>query len=305
MEKSRLLLTGASGFLGTNIYPHLSKIYNINTVGLSKTNTYIVDLSESMPVFKEQYNTILHIAGKAHTVPKNEKEKQLFFDVNVQGTKNLCAGLEKVGIPTSFIFVSTVAVYGVDLGENITEEHPLNGNTPYALSKIQAEYFLQDWCSKNNVTLGIVRPSLIAGMNPPGNLGKMIKGINSGYYLRIGDGKAKKSVLMAEDIARIIPRLAEKGGVYNVCDNQHPTFSELEIMISSQLKKERPLSIPYWVAKVLALIGDRLGDRFPLNSSKLGKILNSLTFSNEKAKRELNWQPMTVLKDFKVNNYLS
>jgi len=80
--------------------------------------------------------------------------------------------LEKVGVPESFIFVSTVAVYGCETGEDIDENHPLKGNTPYALSKIQAEKFLTEWCHTNNVKLGIIRPSLIAGPNPPGNLGE-------------------------------------------------------------------------------------------------------------------------------------
>lgn len=44
--------------------------------------------------------------------------------MNLQGTKNLCTALEQSGIPKSFIFISTVAVYGCDSGENITEEYP-------------------------------------------------------------------------------------------------------------------------------------------------------------------------------------
>lgn len=54
---------------------------------------------------------------------KRQKRKTV-FDVNLQGTKNLCAALENSGIPKAFIFISTVAVYGCDFGDNITEEHP-------------------------------------------------------------------------------------------------------------------------------------------------------------------------------------
>lgn len=115
--------------------------------------------------------------------------------MNLQGTKNLCAALEKSGIPQAFIFISTVAVYGCEFGSNITEKHPLNGDTPYALSKIQAEEFLTEWCNKHGVILSIIRPSLIAGPNPPGNLGAMIKGIKTGRYLSIGGGKARKAYL--------------------------------------------------------------------------------------------------------------
>ena len=295
-----LLFTGASGFLGENILPILTKDYGIATMGLTAKDYYKVNLATQIPSLENSYDIVLHAAGKAHSVPNTEAEKKAFFDVNLQGTKNLCASLEKSGVPKAFVFISTVAVYGLDYGENISEDAPLHGTTPYALSKIQAEQFLIDWCEKHNVILGIVRPSLIAGPNPPGNLGAMIQGIKSGKYLSIGDGKACKSVLMVEDIATLIPLLAAKGGIYNVCDTEQPTFRDLEKIISKQLGKSLPISISYKVAKLLAGLGDLIGNKSPINSSKLDKITKSLTFSNKKARKELGWEPMNVLENFKI-----
>lgn len=294
----KLLFTGASGFLGNNICPLLKGMYEIISVGLSPQDNYNVNIAKEIPKLRERYDIVLHAAGKAHSVPKTETEKQMFFAVNLQGTKNLCAALEKVGTPKAFIFISTVAVYGCDYGENITEEHPLNGITPYAMSKRLAEEYLQKWCYEHNVILGIIRPSLIAGPNPPGNLGAMISGIRNGRYLSIAGVQARKSVLMVHDIAKLIPLLVEKGGTYNACDSYQPTFKELELNICKQLNRSLPLSIPYWIAKSLALVGDSLGKKAPINSLKLKKITKSLTFSNEKAVRELGWKPTSVLNNF-------
>ncbi|OCR37117.1 NAD-dependent epimerase/dehydratase family protein [Bacteroides fragilis] len=295
-----LLFTGAYGFLGYNVLPLLKKKYSVETIGLTSQDDYIVNLAAEIPKLAGKYDVILHVAGKAHSLPKTEAEKRLFFDVNLQGTKNLCTALEQSGIPKSFIFISTVAVYGCDSGENITEEYPLNGTTPYALSKIKAEKYLEEWCAMHNVKLSILRPSLIAGPNPPGNLGAMIHGIKSGKYLSIAGGKAQKSVLMVQDIANLVPLLIEKGGIYNVCDSYQPSFRELEMVICKQLNKKLPLSIPYWFAKSMAVLGDCFGENTPINSLKLRKITNSLTFSNEKAVRELGWKPMNVLKNFRI-----
>lgn len=295
-----LLFTGASGFLGNNIIHLLNGTYNIISVGLSPQDTYLVDIATDIPTFTDAFDVVFHAAGKAHSVPKTEAEERLFFDVNLQGTKNLCTALERSGIPKAFIFISTVAVYGCDSGENITEEHPLNGTTPYALSKIKAEKYLEGWCAMHNVKLSILRPSLIAGPNPPGNLGAMIRGIRNGKYLSIAGGKARKSVLMVQDIANLLPMLIEKGGIYNVCDSYQPSFRELEMVICKQLNKKRPISIPYWLAKSMAVIGDCLGEKAPINSLKLRKITSSLTFSNEKAVRELKWKPMNVLETFLI-----
>lgn len=296
----KLLFTGASGFLGNNIHPFLERMYDVITVGLTQQDNYTVNIAKEVPKLRERYDIVLHAAGKAHSIPKTDAERQAFFDVNLQGTKNLCTALEKVGVPRAFIFVSTVAVYGCGYGIDITEEHPLNGTTPYAISKRLAEEYLQNWCRKHNVVLGIIRPSLIAGPNPPGNLGTMITGIRRGMYFSIAGGKARKSVLMVQDIANLVPLLVKKGGVYNVCDSYHPTFRELETLICNQMDRSLPLSIPYWLAKSMALMGDCLGKNAPINSLKLDKITKSLTFSNEKAIRELGWQPTNVLENFKI-----
>ena len=244
---------------------------------------------------------VFHAAGKAHSIPKNLDEEKIFFDINENGTKNLCLALEKNKLPDTFIFISTVAVYGLEVGENIDENYPLNGKTPYAKSKINAEFYLKEWCEKNKVKLIILRPSLISGQNPPGNLGEMINGIKSGKYLNIGKGDAKKSIFYVRDFAYIINNVHRiNAGIYNVCDSHHPNFLELSEKISILLVKSKPISIPFFVARGLAFIGDFLGSKAPINTLKLSKITKSLTFSNEKIKKELHWEPSDVLNNFKL-----
>lgn len=296
-----LLFTGASGFLGSNVLPLLKENYDVDTLAFDENATYNVNLITDKINLNKQYDVVLHAAGKAHVVPRSPEEEKLFYDINLEGTKEVCKALENVGAPKSFVFISTVAVYGCDIGEMITEEHTLEGTSPYAKSKLLAEQFLQEWCKKNNVILTILRPSLIAGKNPPGNLGAMIKGISTGKYLSIAGGVSRKSVLMACDIAKVIPLCEEKGGIYNICDNSYPSFHELEVLISKQLGKKLPLNIPYWVANCLAHIGNLMGKKAPINSKRLEKIIKSLTFSNEKIRKELGFIPTDVLSNFVIN----
>lgn len=295
-----LLFTGASGFLGYNIRPVLEKNYDVHSIGLTDDDDIKINMAKEIPPINTHYDVVLHAAGKAHTVPKTEAEKQVFYDVNFQGTVNLCTALEKVGAPKALIFISTVAVYGCEFGELITEEHPLEGDSPYAKSKIMAEEYLTKWCEEQGVVLGILRPSLLAGRRAPGNLGAMVSGIRKGFYLNIAGGKVKKSVLMAEDIARLLPLLVEKGGIYNVCDTYQPTFGELSASVARQLGKRMPISIPYWMAWCLAKVGDLMGPKAPINSYKLEKMTKSLTFSNNKARLELGWEPLDVLTNYKI-----
>lgn len=296
-----ILFTGGTGFLGKNVMPLLQSQYEVTTCGITPEDMIKVNLAKDVPELGKHYEIVLHACGKAHVVPKTEAEKQAFFDVNYQGTVNLCAGLEKVGVPNALIFISTVAVYGLEYGSEITEDAPLNGDSPYAKSKIMAEEYLTKWCKEHGVVLGILRPSLLAGKNAPGNLGAMVNGVRKGFYMNIAGGKVTKSVLMAEDIARILPLVAEKGGIYNVCDTRQPSFGELSVSVARQLGKRKPISIPYWMAWCMAKVGDLLGAKAPINSYKLEKMTKSLTFSNEKARKELGWEPLDVLSNFKIN----
>lgn len=291
-----LLFTGANGFLGRNVVPLLKNNYKISTLDIANADI-VANIAKEIPVLNEKFDTIFHAAGKAHFVPTSEHESQEFFDINYQGTVNLCCALEKSELPHNFIFISTVAVYGCENGYNISEEHPLNGTTVYAKSKIQAESFLTEWAKKHAVTLSILRPSLIAGENPPGNLGAMINAIKSGKYLSIGEANVQKSVLMVQDLANLVPLLEDKSGIYNICSDEQPSVKELEQLIIKQLQKSTIWAMPMRMARFAAKIGDLLKISF-FNSQKLEKITSSLTFSNRKAKEELNWKPLNVLENF-------
>jgi nucleoside-diphosphate-sugar epimerase len=293
----KILLTGAYGFLGKYVLDFLRKSNEVISIGRDLNYNIQCDLSLNEPMINESFDWVVHVAGKAHSIPGNGIEKELFHKVNFEGTVNLCNALQKLEkLPKSFIFISTIAVYGLETGENISEDHSLMGNTPYALSKIRAESFLRNWAAENGLNLVILRLPLIVGPNAPGNLGKMIAAIKKGYYLRIGNGMARKSMILATDVAKFIATLEGKSGTYNLTDGIHPSFAELENLLSAKYGKHI-WSIPLWLAKLMALPGNFI-PIYPLNSKKIEKITYTLTFSDQKAKAELNWNPRSVLGNF-------
>lgn len=290
-----LLLTGVSGFLGKKLIKSIDNNFGIQTLSRN-SGTYKFDLTNTIPVFKNEFDIVIHNAGKAHFFPKNSKENKSFFNVNVQGTENLLRGIELIGsLPKRFVFISSVAVYGLNQGVGIDENVPLQAKDPYGLSKILAEQLVLEWCERNNVICTILRLPLLVGENPPGNLGAMILAINKGFYFNIAGGKAKKSMVLADDVAKIILKASEIGGIYNLTDGNHPDFFELSNAIAKQNRKTNPLNIPFFVAKSIALLGDIIGDKFPLNSIKLKKLTTDLTFDDSKARKVLGWKPNKVI----------
>lgn len=289
----KILLTGASGFLGRELLSVLEEDNEVITLGRSASNQIQLDLSQDIKSIEAVPEMVVHAAGMAHIYPKSDTEREFFFQVNHQGTINLTKALAISGLPKSLVFISTVAVYGNESGINIAEDAPLAGDTPYGLSKIRAEQYLIDWGKENNVKVCILRLPLIAGPNPPGNLGAIKKAIKKGYYFRLGEGKARKSMVWASDIAEILPRCFENEGIFNLTDGVDPSIGELDVAIGA-IYSRKIRAIPQSLINLMAL-PSKLLSFWPLNENRIGKLTKSLTFSSEKAVRELGWKPNSII----------
>ncbi len=281
-----IFITGSTGFLGRNLLDYLSK---------SKHNIVAPKRYELIPLLSKQ-NTIdlfIHSAGKAHSTKYSESNE--FFEVNLELTRNITKQIEEQGLKlNTFVFISTVAVYGLDEGDNINETAPLSGKSPYAVSKKMAEEHLQNWSEETGINLVILRLPLIFGENAPGNLGAMERAIKSRYYFQIGEGSARRSAVHVTDLAEFIPSLHGKCGVYNLASNKPPSYSEIGIYYGKKYNRKIK-KLPLRLLKILALMGDVI-PKFPLNSYRLSKLNQTLTFNDEKARNELNWFGSNVLK---------
>ena len=294
----KILLTGSTGFLGKYIYKSLFKNNKIDTLSRNES-TYNIDLSQQIPDFKESFNMVIHVAGKAHDHSKKALTNNSFYKVNVLGLKNLMSGLKKTNIPSKFVFISSVSVYGLSKGTNISESFELLAKDDYGLSKIEGEKIVKTWCKKNNVKYLILRLPLLVGKNPPGNLGAMIKAIKNGFYFNINRGKARKSMVLADDVSKIILKASEIGGTFNLTDGNHPNFNQLSYSIAKQLNKKYIFNMPIFIAQLISKIGDIMGLNF-FNSSKLNKIISDLTFDDLKARKTLDWKPNSVIENIKI-----
>ena len=308
----KLLLTGYPGFLASSIKDWFEgQGWEVDTLGLlpfpegeKSTGKHLqCNLAAEVPALPDvHYDLVIHAAGKAHVVPRTEAEKKSFYDVNVTGTENILTALRKTP-PRSIVFISSVAVYGVDQGELIKEDAPLSAKTPYGESKIMAEKLIRDAEFSQSVIRGIVRLPLIAGKNAPGNLGSMINAIRKGYYFNVAGGRAARSVVLKDDIAPFLKVLGEHGGTYNFTDLRGLTYAELYREIRKYVSCPRRPDLPYWIAWCLALAGECL--RFvirrpvPFDFYRLEKLTTSLTFDSSRAAKEIPFAPRPVLENIK------
>ena len=109
-------------------------------------------------------------------------------------------------------------------------------------------------------------------------------------------------MVRADDVARIIPKAAQIGGIYNLTDGVHPSVRDLGDAIARQIGPRTIRTIPPGFARILAWLGDgintMIGRKFPFDSITLKKMTTSLTFSDQLAREKLGWQPRSVLSFF-------
>lgn len=300
------LVTGASGFLGGHLVRSLSengeRVTVLSRKPIRELKSFVADLTakQNCLLAETSFDRVYHLAGLAHTIAYTQEQRERFHQVNVEGTKNLLAALEHCrSLPIAFVMVSTVAVYGVERGQMLNEDMPRLATDAYGLSKREAEDIVVDWGARHGVRVGIVRLPLVAGRHAPGNLGAMVRGLKSRKYIGVGDGSARRSVVLAGNVAETMPAVAKAGGVFHLTDGHHPSFKELETALASALCRKPPRRLPLWAATLGARSGEAmqciLKINMPFTTHRLSKMISTLTFSDERARRYLNWRPARIV----------
>jgi nucleoside-diphosphate-sugar epimerase len=300
----RCLVTGASGFFGQYVARVLASAGSDVTVygrrAVAGYRFLQADLSAAAPAAVAGFDAVYHAAGLAHVVPRSEAERQAFYQVNREGTRRLLEAIDRGGErPETFLLVSTVAVYGVNEGVLLDEGTECRVADLYGESKRQAEDMLLEWASRRGVRSTVIRLPLVVGTGAPGNLRSMVEAIRRGRYRDVGGGRARRSMVMADDAAAILPRAAAAGGIFHLTDGVHPAFVDLSAALAETLGRGRVGNLPLWTARIAASAGDVVGRVtgrvMPINSRVLAKLTSTLTFSDERARSTLGWSPSPVL----------
>jgi len=112
--------------------------------------------------------------------------------------------------------------------------------------------------------------------------------------------ESEKIIKEWSDVAKFILPASKVGGVYNLTDGYHPSFCEFSSLITSQLGLKNAFNMPILLAKFVAFLGDISFGFMPIDSLKLSKLTNSLTFNDTQARNSFGWKPQHVLNSFSL-----
>lgn len=286
----KILITGSSGFIGSNLYDHLHENYILYGLDLGKSGKY----SESNLFHWDQMDelpsvdVIIHLAGKAHDTANTTKPEE-YFDVNLGLTKKIFDHFIS-SEANVFIFFSSVKAVADEVNGILTENDVPDPKTPYGKSKLAAENYITSKVISNAKKVYILRPCMIHGPGNKGNLNLLYNWIKRGIPWPLGAFENMRSYASMDNVVFIVKELLSgniPSGIYQIADDQPVSTTEIiKLMTLVMNKKTRIWNISTSIIRTIATLNDWLN--LPLNSERLKKLSETYVVSNFKIKKALN-----------------
>ncbi|MFC4233119.1 NAD-dependent epimerase/dehydratase family protein [Parasediminibacterium paludis] len=303
-----ICIIGGSGFIGTYLMELLSKnniVYNLDKAADSNNINHIkVDVTNHaalVAAFPEAIDIVILLAAEHKD---NVSPNSLYYDVNVEGTRNVLRVMDEKRV-SKILFTSSVAVYGLNK-VNPNEESPTNPFNDYGKSKLMAEEVLRSWYKSDaNNTLIIIRPTVVFGPGNKGNVYNLLTQIVRGKFIMIGNGNNIKSMAYVENIVSFIitciSSLNNGYYLFNYADKPDISTRQLVQKVEELMDKQIiPIKVPYWIGYAggvfLDIIGKISGKKFSISAVRIKKFCATTQFSSITA-NTLNFNPSFTLFD--------
>ena len=304
----KILLTGATGFLGSAISRRLveDEQYQLISAVRKKSGNLIsgiptvlieglyadTDWSSAL----SNIQVVIHTAARVHVMNESSCDPLTEFrKINVEGTLNLARQAAAAGV-NRFIFISSIKVNGEStvIDEPFTANDQPNPVDPYGISKWESEVGLQKLAKETDMDIVIIRPPLVYGPGVKANFYNMMRWISRGIPLPLGAIKNKRSLLALDNLVDLIivcvEHPAASNQVFLVSDGNDFSTTELLIEVGKALgTPARLIPIPAGVLKIAAI---SLGKR---NVSQ--RVLGSLQVDITKTQELLNWEPPVSVEE--------
>jgi len=261
----KVLITGSSGFIGTQIVKKLPASQTI-----TDSDNGRIDFQQREQVMRlDRADTVIHLAGKT---PQEELEWSEYFENNISGTLNVLEYcIQKKA--KRLIYVSSY-VYGNPKYCPIDENHPVNPHNAYTESKYLGERLCQFYCNRSDLNVTILRPFNIFGksMRDGFLIANLINSAKTGQKATIVNKNSKRDFLYIDDFVDLILKIKDynsKCDIFNVGSGVSYSFED----IINKIEKitSRKINVDY--------------------SENKESFINEITVDISKIKDKIGWQP--------------
>ncbi|RZD47633.1 MAG: hypothetical protein CXT78_02265 [Thaumarchaeota archaeon] len=282
----KILITGASGFIGSHLIPELSqnnKIVGIAREKIKSSKNFTsssLDITKSNLRIKNDYSDIIHMAAYSDVVFCNLNPVKC-YEFNVKSTQKMLEIARKND--SNFIFLSSSHVYGNPKKETISENSSCNPSTHYASSKRMSEILCETYSKTYGLNIRIARIFSVYGPNSPESnlIFNIINQMNNNPKIILGNTSPKRDFIFISDVVngliKIINSKKKKFEIYNLGSGKSISIKNLVnncFIISN---------------KKLKIISSKEKSR----KNEIMKIQANIC----KMKKEFSWKPKISLKE--------
>ncbi len=310
---AKVLVTGASGFIGTHLVAALmargddvtclvrksSKVEALQKLGACLVYGDVTDPA-SLPAAVDGQQVVYHLAGRTLAL----KDRQ-FYEVNRRGVAHVAKTCAGQSMPPVLIYVSSLAAAGpaVD-GRPRVESDPPEPVSHYGRSKRSGEHVAESYAERVPIT--VVRPPIVLGEGDHLGFPLFRSVIRMGVHLAPGLRPQRFSLIHADDLAHLLILAAERGrrlpplvqqgqppgqGYYFAACEQDPTYADLGRLVAESVGRRVvvvPTAMP--VVRTVAILSEAIGhvrhQPLLMNLDKAREIAAGSWFCSAKSAKE-------------------
>ena len=304
---ARVLVTGASGFVGGALLRRLAEEADVEVVaGVREQGPasphceeLVLGNLEDLLIGPQQLqgvSVIVHTAARVHVMHERSSDPlSEFRRVNVEGTLALARMAAEAGV-RRFLFLSSIKVNGESSlpGAPFRADDPPCPQDPYGLSKLEAERGLQRIADETGLEVVIVRPPLVYGPGVRANFLSMMRWLHRGIPLPLGGIDNRRSLVALANLVDLLvcclrhPAAANQ--TFLVSDGEDLSTSELLRRLGHALR--RPARLVAWASRPLRLLL-----RWAGREALVQRLFGSLQVDIDKTRTLLGWSPLMTSRD--------
>ena len=293
--KSRVVVTGANGFIGRALCDALREQNfavrpAVRTPSNASSEVVVgtIGRDTQWEAALSDVDVVIHLAARVHLLNDKARDPLAEFrEVNVEGTKKLAYQAVQMGVKR-LIFVSSIKVNGDNTrpGEKFSESSIPHPDSPYGISKWEAEQALN--ALQGKIQIVIVRPPLVYGANAPGNMSRLLRLVDRGFPLPFAATTNRRSLIGVDNLVDFLIRCVDSPAASNqtflVSDGDDVSTAQLVRLLSDALNRPACLfPLPEMPIRLVARLVGKL-ERFD-------QLWGSLAVDSRKACERLGWIP--------------